>query len=98
MIFVVIFNFRPLLGRYLCVLLKWYVFNTHVCFTEVYFVAVTCPELDISSYEGVRFTKLNDTVIFSCDPGLVLAGNTSMECLIDGSWTGYIPACVKPGA
>ena len=45
----------------------------------------------------MRFTKQNDTVIFSCDPGLVLAGNTSMECLKDGSWTGHIPNCVKPG-
>ena len=65
--------------------------------TDVYFLAVTCPELDISSHEGVRFTKQNDTVVFSCDPGLVLAGNTSMECLIDGSWTGLIPNCYKPG-
>ena len=71
--------------------------HNRIYYLYIIVLAVTCPELDISSHEGVRFTKQNDTVIFSCDPGLVLAGNTSMECLIDGSWTGHIPSCYKEG-
>ena len=62
-----------------------------------YFSAVTCPLLDIPDNEGLRHTVQSDSVIFSCAVGMVLDGHNEMECLVNGSWVGYIPTCYSPG-
>lgn len=46
------------------------------------------------------FSELNNTRVpagfeieFKCGPGLALFGNKTVECLVDGFWSGQAPKC-----
>lgn len=39
--------------------------------------------------------KFSDSIFFTCDPGYVLSGLSSLTCLASGEWNSAVPAC-KP--
>ena len=53
-----------------------------------------------SSKNADFFSELNNTRVpagfeieFTCGPGLALFGNKTVECLVDGFWSGQAPKC-----
>ncbi|XP_031618739.1 uncharacterized protein LOC116337915 isoform X2 [Contarinia nasturtii] len=65
----------------------------------------TCKEINCGS-PGVLFngwlenidagTGLGASIIFRCQPGMLLAGNTSTVCQVDGRWRYPVPECLAP--
>lgn len=59
----------------------------------------TCPPLSrpdnghLSCSEGLQI--FNTTCHFTCEPGFLIVGLSSLTCQIGGGWSGSIPACAK---
>lgn len=63
----------------------------------------TCKEINCGS-PGILFngwlenidagTGLGASIIFRCQPGMLLIGNTSTVCQIDGRWRYPVPECL----
>lgn len=65
----------------------------------------TCKEINCG-HPGVLYngwvenievgTGLGAGIIFRCHPGMLLIGNTSSVCQIDGKWRNTMPQCLAP--
>ncbi len=55
---------------------------------------VNAPMNGIVNMGQVTYTY-GDSVSFSCNTGYMIAGNVSITCLADGSWSASTPLCVN---
>ena len=84
--------------RYFCVTAYVLFFVFCFLFHCAYFVEINCGPLGVlhngwmeNSQSG---TGLGASVIFRCDEGMMMVGNTSTICQIDGTWTYPPPLCL----
>lgn len=58
---------------------------------------LTCPTLGLPDSLLVNVIKAEytyeDIITFSCANGRTMIGNSQIECLSDGTWSGSVPYC-----
>ena len=84
----------------LCMIFKHCKFNSLNVYWNIYFfisAAINCPLPVINVYSNVTGqtgNKFGDSIFYQCDPGYILiSGNLTRKCLIDGKWDGSPPLC-----
>ncbi|XP_038613185.1 beta-2-glycoprotein 1 [Tachyglossus aculeatus] len=75
--------------RYICPLTGLWPVNTVKCLPKV------CPFTGRLENGSVRYTTFEypNTLNFACNPGYVLNGTNSVQCLEDGKWSKKLPVC-----
>ena len=59
-------------------------------------VGVPCPQLTIDAGTVKPSTQVRypDTATFSCSPGFVLQGQSTLQCRADKTWSDSVPTCI----
>uniref|UniRef100_A0A6I8NC81 Beta-2-glycoprotein 1 n=1 Tax=Ornithorhynchus anatinus TaxID=9258 RepID=A0A6I8NC81_ORNAN len=75
--------------KYTCPLTGLWPVNTVKCLPKV------CPFIGRLENGSVRYTTFEypNTLTFACNPGYVLNGTNSVQCLEDGKWSKKLPVC-----
>ena len=60
---------------------------------------VPCPDITNSIFPNGFLTydqlSYGSSIVYECNPGFVLVGSRTLDCLIDGTWSADVPFCEK---
>ena len=64
-------------------------------YTFAWFTELNCSQTEtpINGWKSDEATVVNTTVIFGCNKGYILHGETLLKCLANQMWNGSVPTC-----